>query len=50
MNMVVGEHGIQAFEVVVVLLFDTSVPTSAQPLLFSNQWFVQIYLNVSLHV
>jgi hypothetical protein len=43
-NMMVGEHGIQTFEVVVVvllllmLLFDVFVPTSAHPLLFLEKW------------
>ena len=52
--MVVGNHGIQTFEVVVVvwlfllLSFDVFVPISAHPLLFFNKWFVQIYLNVKL--
>ena len=55
--MVVGEHGIQTFEVVVVVLslllllsFDVFVPTSAHPLLFVDKWFVQIYLNVNFTV
>ena len=44
----VGEHGIQTFEVVVVvLLFDVFVPTSAHPLLFLDKWVVQICLYVS---
>ena len=44
--MVVGEHGIQTFEVVVVvlllllLLCDDFVPTSAHPLLFLNKWLL----------
>ena len=52
-NMVVGEHGIQTFKVVDVVLlllllsFDVFVPTIAHPLLFSNKWIVQIYLNVN---
>ena len=50
--MVVGEHGIHTFEVVVVVLllllsFDIFVLTSAHPLLFVDMWFVQMYLNVS---
>ena len=48
----VGEHGIQTFEVVVVVAFvaivDVFVPTSAHPLLFFDKLFVQTYLNVSL--
>ena len=53
-NMVVDEHGIQTFKVVVVmlllllLLFDVFAPTNAHPLLFLEKWFIQIYLNVSL--
>ena len=52
--MLVGKHGIHAFEVVVVvllfflLLFDVFVPTSVNPLLILDKPFVQIYLNVSL--
>ena len=52
-NMMFDEHGIQTFNVVVVVLlllwvsFDVFVPTSARPLLFLDKWFVQIYLNVS---
>ena len=52
-NLVVGENGTQAFEVVVVgllllmLLLDVFVPLSAHPILFFDKWFVQIYLNVS---
>ena len=51
-NMVVGKHGIQTCDVVVVALlllwlsFDVFVPTSAHLLLFLDKWFVQIYLNV----
>ena len=47
--MVVGEHGIQTFEGVIVVLllfmlsFDVFVPTSSHPSLFSIKWFVQIY-------
>ena len=50
-NMV-HEHGIQTLEVVVVMFlllllsFDVFVPTSAQPLLFLDKWFVQIHLHV----
>jgi hypothetical protein len=49
-NMVVGEHGIQTFEVVTVMLllsssFDVFVPTSEHPLLYLDKSFVQIYLN-----
>ena len=42
-NLVVGENGIQAIEVVVVmlllvmLLFDVFVPTSAHPILFLDK-------------
>ena len=46
-NMVGGAHGIQTFEVVVVVLllsFDVLVPISAHPL---DKWFDQIYLNDS---
>jgi hypothetical protein len=45
-NMVVGEHGIQAFIVVVVtllllwLLFGVFVPISTHPLLIMGNWFV----------
>ena len=48
-NMLVGEHGIQAFEdeVVMLLSIDVFVPTSAHPLLILDKWFVQIYLNGS---
>ena len=51
-NMVVGEHEIETFEVVVVVLllllsFDVFVLTSAHPLFFMDKWFVQMYLNVS---
>ena len=48
-NMVVGELGIQTFEVVVVMLmflllsFDVFVPTSEHPLLFLDKSVVQIY-------
>ena len=43
--------GMQTFEVVIavllilLLLFDVFVPTSAHPLLFLDNWFAQIYLN-----
>ena len=56
-NMVVGEHGIQTFkDVVVVLLvllvlllsFDVFVPKSTHPLLILDKWGVQIYFNVNL--
>ena len=53
--MVVGERGIQTIEVVLVvlllllLLSNVSVPTSANPLLFLDKWFVQIYSNVNFH-
>jgi hypothetical protein len=53
-NMVGGEHGIQIYQsvVVVVLLlsllsFDVFVPTNAHPLLFLDKWFVQIYLSIN---
>ena len=51
--MVVGKHGIQTFEVVIIVLlllllsFDVFVPTSAHTFLVMDKWFVQIYLNVS---
>ena len=51
--MMVVEHGIQTFEVVVVMLmfalvlFNIFVPTSAEPLLLLKKLFVHIYLNVS---
>lgn len=51
--MVVGEHGIQKFEIAVVMMlflmmsYDVIVLTSAHPLLFLDEWLVQIYLNVS---
>ena len=45
-TMVVGEHGIQTLKVVVIVV--VFVPTSAHPLVFSDKWFVQIYLNVTL--
>ena len=54
--MVVGEHEIQAFEVVVVVLlflllsFDVFVPTNAHPLSFLDKWFVQLFLNDSFFV
>ena len=53
-NMVVGEYGMQTFEIMVVvlllwlLLFDVFVPTSAHLLLFLDKWFVQIHLNVKI--
>ena len=48
--MVVDKHGMQTFEVVVVVLlsFDVFIPTSAHPFLFLDKKFVQIYLNVNL--
>ena len=52
-NMVVDKHGMQTFEVVVVVLwilllsFDVFVPANAHPLIFLNKWFVQIYLNAN---
>ena len=33
-----------------LLLFDVFVPSSAQPLLLLDKWFVQIYLNVNSNV
>ena len=51
--MMVGKHGIQTIEVVVVVLllsllsFEVFVPTSAHPLLFLDKHFVQIYLDVN---
>jgi hypothetical protein len=48
----VDEHGIQIFESVIVLLlflllsFDVLVLTHAHFLLFMDEWFVQIYVNV----
>ena len=51
-NMVVGEHRIQTFKVLIVVLFLLLLsfdPTSAQPLLlFMDKCFVQIYLNVNV--
>jgi hypothetical protein len=50
--MVVGKHGIQTFEILVVVLlvlFDVFVLTSAHPLLFLVKSFVQIYLSVYLN-
>ena len=47
-----GTYEIQTFKVVVfvllllLLLFDVFVPTSAHPLLLLDKWFVQVYLNV----
>ena len=57
-NTMVGKHEIQTFKVMVVvlllllllLLFDVFVPSSAQPLLLLDKWFVQIYLNVNSNV
>ena len=51
--MVVGQHGMQTFEIVVIVLlllllsFDVFVPASAHHLLFLDKWFVQTYLNVN---
>ena len=53
--MMVGKHGIQTFEVVLVmlmlfqLLLDVFVPISAHSLfsLLLGKWFVQILLNVN---
>ena len=47
-NMVVGEHGIQTFEVVVVVVWGF-FSTIAHSLLFLNKRFVQIYINVNLY-
>ena len=52
--MVVGEHEIQTFEVVVLVLFsllwfDVFVPSNAHTLLFLDNLFVNICLNVSFH-
>jgi hypothetical protein len=45
-NMVVGKLGLQTIQiVVVVLLFDVFVPTSAHFSLFMDKW---LYLNVNL--
>ena len=44
-NMVVGEHGIQIFEVAIVVFLilllscDVFIPTSVHPLLFLDMWF-----------
>ena len=52
-NMMVGEHGLQTFKVVVVvllflmLLFDVFFSTNAHPLSFLDKCFIQIYLNGS---
>ena len=52
-NMMVGEHGLQTFKVVVVvllflvLLFDVFCSTSAHPLSFLDKFFIQIYWNGS---
>ena len=51
--MVVDEHGMQTFKVVVVVLlflvlsFDVFVPTCVQTLLFLKKWFVKILLIVN---
>lgn len=51
-SMMVDEHLIQIFESVIVLLlflllsFDVLVLTRAHFLLFQDEWFVQIYVNV----
>lgn len=50
-NIVIVKLGIQAFEVVVVvlfllLLFNVFVPRSAHPLII-ERWLVQVYFNVS---
>ena len=51
-NMLVGEHGIQTFEFVIVVMlllmlsFDVVVLTSAHPLSILDKWFAQIYLQV----
>ena len=52
-NMVIDEHGLQTFKVVVLVLLllllssDVFVPSSVHPLIFLDKWFIQIYLNVS---
>ena len=47
-DMIAAQHEIHTFEVVIVvlllLLFDVFALTSAHPLLFLDNWFVQIYL------
>ena len=51
--MMVGKYGIQTFKLMVVeaklllLSFDAFVLASAHPLLFLDEWFVQIYLDVN---
>ena len=48
-NVVVGEHGIQIYKVMIVVLillllsFDVLSPTSASSLLFMAKWLVHIY-------
>jgi hypothetical protein len=53
--MMVGEHGIQTFEVVIIVLLllllsfdDIFVPTSAHPLLFLDNGFPRIYFHVNI--
>ena len=54
--MVVNKHGIQTFEVVIVvfllllLCFHVFVLTSTHPLLILDKWFNQIYLKCQLNV
>ena len=46
-NMMVGEHGIQVLEVVIVvslfllLSFDVLIPTNTHPSSFLDKWFIQ---------
>ena len=50
-NMVVGKHGIQTFEVVMLLFllskFDVLIPKSAHPLLFFDKWIFK-YTKMSI--
>ena len=51
--MVVGEHGIQTFKVVVVVLvsFDVYIPTRAHPLLYLDKClFKYTKMSIKLHV
>ena len=43
--MVVGEHAMQVFEVVVVVVV-VFIPTSAHSMLFLDKWFVHIYMKI----
>ena len=51
--MLLDEHETQTFKVMIVvllllfLLLDVFVPTSAHPLLFLDKWYVQIYFIVN---